>query len=399
MKNVAIIGCGFVVQYYMFTLSKSEALKVVGVLDSIRERAVKTAEYYSIPKVYNSLQELLADDTVEIVLNLTNPRNHYETSMACLEAGKHVYTEKPLAMTVEDAKKLVETAERKSLQISSAPCSLLGETAQTIWKALRENQIGTVRLVYAELDEDLVHRMHLENVHTSLGVPWPAKDEYEIGVTLEHAGYYLTWLAAFFGPAKTVTASGSSLIPEKMPGVALDHADAPDFTVACIEFQSGTVARVTCSIVASHDHTLRMFGDDGILSIDEGWNYGSPVHISPRDWNRGRVSSFAVRALRRLAWQFKFLRGLAGLEDYFSREYPLVRSVPKFDWQVLRMDFSRGVRELAESIQEKRESRLSTRFSLHITELVLAIHHARMHGQPYRMTTTFEPVKPMPWAT
>lgn len=398
MKTVAIIGCGFVVHYYMLTLSKSKTLKVVGVLDNIRERAVKTAEYYSVPKVYHSLPELLADASVEIVLNLTNPRNHFETSMACLEAGKHVYTEKPMAMTIEDAKKLVETAEQKSLQISSAPGSLLGETAQTIWKALREDRIGTVRLVYAELDEDLLHRMHLENVVTKLGSPWPAKDEYEIGVTLEHAGYYLTWLAAFFGPAKSVTALGTSLIPDKMPGVTLEPPDAPDLTVACIEFQSGTVARVTCSIVASHDHTLTMFGDNGILSIDECWNYGSPVWISPRDWNRSRLSSFGLRALRRLARQFKFLRGLAGLEDYFGREYPLVRPVPKFDWEVLRMDFSRGVEELAESIDEKRESRLSTRFSLHITELVLAIHHARTLAQPYRMTTTFEPLKPMPWA-
>ena len=238
MKSISIIGCGFVADYYMLTLSKSKTLKVAGVFDSIRERAVKLAERYSIPKVYDSLEALLGDDAVEIVINLTNPRKHYETTMACLEAGKHVYSEKPMAMTVEAAKKLVEVAEHKSLRISTAPCSLLGEAAQTIWKAVRENAIGKVRLVYAELDEDLVHKVHAGYLRNSVGLAWPAKDEFEVGVTLEHAGYYLAWLAACFGPAQTVTAFGSCLIPDKMTEPPLDPPDTPDFTVACVEFQS-----------------------------------------------------------------------------------------------------------------------------------------------------------------
>ena len=403
MKNVSIIGCGFVADYYMLTLSKSKTLKVAGVFDSIRERAVKLAEGYSIPKVYDSLEELLADDAVEIVLNLTNPRKHYETTMACLEAGKHVYSEKPMAMTVEEAKSLVAVAERKSLRISTAPCSLLGEAAQTIWKAVREDAIGTVRLVYAELDEDLVHKVHSGYLRNSLGLAWPAKDEFEIGVTLEHAGYYLAWLVAWFGPAQIVTTFGSCLIPDKMPEGTLDPPDTPDFTVACIEFQSGTVARVTCGIVAPRDHSLTLIGDTGILRVEETWNYGSPIRIRPREWNRDSlrnpVERFAVRIRKKLVKHFDFLEVLERLVNPHGRRYPLVRAVPEFEWPtVLRMDFSRGVQELADSIDENRESRLSTRFSLHVTELALAIHQARKVNQPYRMTTTFERVEPMPWA-
>jgi predicted dehydrogenase len=403
MKSISIIGCGFVADYYMLTLSKSKTLKVAGVFDSIRERAVKLAERYSIPKVYDSLEALLGDDAVEIVINLTNPRKHYETTMACLEAGKHVYSEKPMAMTVEAAKKLVEVAEHKSLRISTAPCSLLGEAAQTIWKAVRENAIGKVRLVYAELDEDLVHKVHAGYLRNSVGLAWPAKDEFEVGVTLEHAGYYLAWLAACFGPAQTVTAFGSCLIPDKMTEPPLDPPDTPDFTVACVEFQSGTVARVTCGIVAPHDHSLTMIGDTGILHVKEAWNYGSPVHIRPREWNRDSLRSpverFAVRVRRKLVKHFEFFEVLERLGNPHGRRYRLVRAVPEFEWPtVLRMDFSRGVQELADAIDEKRESRLSTRFSLHITELALAIHQARSLSLPYRMTTTFEPVEPMPWA-
>ena len=403
MKNVAIIGCGFVAHYYLLTLSKSESLKVAGVLDSRADRAATTAAHYSIPKVYQSLAELLADDTTEIVLNLTDPRSHYDVTLACLEAGKHVYSEKPLAMTVEAAKQLVEVAERRSLRISCAPCSMLGEAAQTIWKAIRDGKIGRVHLAYAELDEEMLHKMHLENMTTILGVHWPAKDEYEIGVTLEHAGYYLAWLAAFFGPAKSVTAFASCLIPDKMPGIELNPPDSPDFTVACIEFASGTVARVTCGLAAQHDHSFTLFGETGIITVEEAWNYGAPIWIRPLDWNRESLKTPAMqlagRVWRKLGRHFPFLRRLEKLANPLGKILTPVRPRPEFAWDKrLIMDFSRGVHELAQAIDEKRESRLSTRFSLHITELALAIHDARKLAQPYRMTTTFDPIEPMPWA-
>src|SRR5262249_19068502 len=152
---------------------------------------------------YESLDELLADSRVEVVLNLTNPSSHYEVSRLTLLAGKHVYSEKPMAMRFDEAKELVELAENRRLQISSAPCSLLGETAQTMWKVLREERVGPVRLVYAELDDGLVHKMPYKLWLSESGAPWPYEDEFEVGCTVEHAGYYLTWLAAFFGPIES----------------------------------------------------------------------------------------------------------------------------------------------------------------------------------------------------
>src|SRR4028119_705640 len=179
-----MIGCGFVADYYIDTLANYPWLKLLGVMDRNQERAVKFSNFYSVP-MYNSLDEVLADSRVEIVLNLTNPRSHFEVSKACLEAGKHVYSEKPLAMSFEDAQELVDLATERGLYLSSAPCSLLGETAQTIWKALREEVIGQVRLVYAEMDDGLVHRMPYRKWFSASGTPWPYKDEFEVGCTLE----------------------------------------------------------------------------------------------------------------------------------------------------------------------------------------------------------------------
>ena len=212
--NIAIVGCGFVADYYLKTLHLHPSLKLVGVMDKELERAENLSQRYGV-KVFHTLDELLRDDAIEIVLNLTNPRSHYAVSKACLEANKHVYSEKPLATKISEAKELVAVAESKGLHISSAPCNVLGESAQTLWKALREETIGKVRLVYAEMDDGLVHKMPYKLWVSESGIPWPYKDEFEIGCTLEHAGYYITWLTTFFGPATSVTAFSSCLVSDK----------------------------------------------------------------------------------------------------------------------------------------------------------------------------------------
>lgn len=368
--RLAIVGCGFVADYYMNTLAGYPELKLAGVFDRASGAAARFSAFHKVP-TYRSLDELLADPRVEIVVNLTNPRSHYEVSRAALLAGKHVYSEKPLAMQMGEARELVELAERKKLYLSSAPCSLLGETAQTIWKALREQAIGQVRLVYAEMDEGMVYKMPYKQWKSASGAPWPYKDEFEVGTTIEHAGYVLTWLPAYFGPAKTVTGFSATLAPNK--GLALD-AQSPDFAVACIQFESGVVARLTCSLLAPHDHSLRIVGDKGVLYTKDTWYYTAPIYI--RRW-------FNFRR-KHLEWP--------------RRKYPLIGKGARYNYRgTQQMDFARGVAEMAAAIREGRPSRLSAAYSLHVNELVLAVQHA-FTGPTYKMTTTFEPPQPMPWA-
>lgn len=373
--RIALVGCGFVADYYLKTLSQYPQLKLIGVMDKNFHRATKFSVHHSVP-AYKSLEELLSDSKVEIVLNLTNPRSHYSVSKACLEAGKHVYSEKPLATTISEAKELVALAQQRGLQISSAPCSVLGETAQTLWKALRENVVGKVRLIYAQMDDGLVHKMPYKQWVSESGTLWPYQDEFEVGCTLEHASYYTTWLTAFFGPAQTVTAFSSCLIPDKEVDVLLEPANTPDFSVACIKFTSGVVARLTCSIIAPYDRSLRIFGDDGILGINDCWYYNTPVYI----------------------WQMMQIRRKLFINP-FKKKYPLVRKPPKISYRGShRMDFCRGVVEMAAAIAQKRPNRLSRDFSLHNNEIVLAIGGALETGSAYQLTTTFDPIEPMPWA-
>ena len=374
--NIALVGCGFVADYYLATLSLHPELRVLGVMDRIPERAELLSRGYGVRK-YDTLDELLDDPQVDLVLNLTNPSSHYEISKAALLAGKHVYSEKPLSMNFCEARELVELAESRDLLIVAAPCSVLGETAQTLWKVMREQTLGTVRLVYAEMEDGMVYQMPYSKWKSLSGLPWPYKDEFEVGCTLEHAGYYLTWLAAWFGPASCVTSFSSVRAPEKVPGEEL-AVDSPDFSVACIQFRSGVVARLTCGIIAPHDHSLKIVTDKGVLFTKDSWFYRSPVYSRRMITIRRRTLLNPLRTKHPLP--------------------PPPVGAPKMKGSQ-SMDFARGPAELAASIRENRPCRISPRYSLHVTEMALAIHKAREQGATYRMTTDFDSMEPMPWAS
>lgn len=376
----AIIGCGYVADYYMTALPGHPELELAGVMDRDPDRLAAFTSYYSL-RSFQSLDEILEDPTISLLVNLTNPDSHYEISKAALEAGKHVYSEKPLAMDLGQARELVGLAEERGLQITSAPCNMLGESAQTAWKALRNDMLGKVLLVYAEMDDGLIHRTNCREWVSESGAPWPYEDEFEVGCTLEHAGYYVTWLVSFFGPAKSVTAFSSCLIPDK-EGNGKTVCTTPDYSVACIEFDSGIVARLTCSIVAPPDRSLRIIGDEGVLWVDDCWDYGSPVRIQKR-------TPLLIRAEKKFPLLTKLL---------FARKIPLVRK-PKHPSREQRMDFARGIAELAAALSEGRASRMHSRFALHVTEIVLAISQPEKHGVPLKLTTRFDPVEPMPWAS
>ncbi len=382
MTRIGFVGCGYVADFYMNTLRYHPSLELAGVYDCRLDRARQFAAHYQVAHC-QSLEELLADESIEIIVNLTNPRSHFAVTKAALEAGKHVYSEKPLAMEFSEAQALVDLAAARSLQISSAPSSLLGTSAQTIWKALRAGTIGQPYLVYAELDDGLIHRINYKKWITESGSPWPYIDEFETGCTAEHAGYYVSWLTAFFGPAKTVTAFSSCLIADKQTDQPL-QVNAPDFSVGCIEFASGVVARLTCSIIADHNHRLTIIGEQGNLSLDEGWHYNTPVYQEKTKLNRRR----------------EMIPVLSRLLGHGRQRLPFVQD-PNPLYQKKNLpptDVSTGVAELADAISAKRPSRLSAEHALHVNEIVLTLQNPQAMGSPRILKTTFSAIEPMPWA-
>lgn len=371
-RDVSLVGCGFVADLYMRSFSHHPDVTVTCAWDSDPGRLDAFCRHWGVTAAA-SLEDLLARGTPGgLVLNLTNPGAHHDVSRACLTADRHVYSEKPLAVTMEEARALHALASERGLLIASAPCSVLGEAAQTLGHALRDRVAGTPRLVYAELDDGFIPQAPWQGWRSESGAPWPGGDEFATGCTLEHAGYYLTWLMAFFGPVRKVVAASAEVIP----GKPSDGPSAPDMSVAVLEFDD-VIARLTCSIVAPHDHRIRIVGDAGVLEVARAWDNAAPVRFRRR-----------VQIRRRLL------------------EHPLGRRIrlpgpthPKVSRKgAAAMNFALGPVEMLDALAKDRPCRLSADFALHLTEVTLAIQNAGLTSGAQEMTTECPPMEPMPWA-
>ncbi|MEO0653808.1 MAG: Gfo/Idh/MocA family oxidoreductase [Pseudomonadota bacterium] len=380
--KIAMLGCGYVANMYRLTLPAYPNLQLTGVYDREPARAAQMA-HLTKANAYPDLQALLDDDETDIVLNLTNPAQHYETSCALLAAGKHVYTEKPLAMRLGDARDLAARAKAVQRHLVSAPCTLLNPVAQTLWEAVEDQIVGPIRLVHAAMEDGMVPRAPVHRWVNEGGIAWPALDEYITGCTVEHAGYVLSWLCAMFGPVTQLTAHADVLMPDKLDGIALP--DTPDLSMAALRFEKGIVARMTNGIYAGHDHALRLWGDDGVIEVEDPRSDTSPV----------RVRHYRTLRRRRFLSPFaKKLKPKGGSEKIAAYRGSQTR------------DFCRAIADLADAIAEDRAPYTNADFAAHITEVTLACHHGThpsgaqagfgdgLRQMPYAPVTRFEPLAP-----
>lgn len=390
--KIGFIGCGYVFDHYMTTWKQHPALQIAGIADRDATRAKAVGDYYDL-KVYESSEALLADPEVGIVANFTSIESHYEVSKAALAAGKHVYSEKPLTQTMDEARDLVRIAEARGLRLSCAPSNALSATVQTIWKAIEDGAIGTPRIIYAEFDDNPVYLLKPDTWKSRSGAPWPYLHEYEMGCTWEHVGYHLTWMCAIFGPVRAVTSFSTVVSPDKT-SETLHPADTPDFSVATLDFESGVVGRVTCSITAPADHEMRIIGNKGELSTDTYSDYFGPVRLEP--FSGPSLKARNLRLLRHNPQLAKLL-GMGG------SNVPLAASPAPGGTQIHKpkgwkarqrgqQDKAIGLAELVEAIAQDRPHFPSPAFTLHLTELTHAIQGAGPNGASTQLTTRFEPL-------
>ena len=141
--TLGIVGTGHIAGDYVTDLKDAPQITLAGVTDKDLEKARVFAKAHNL-NVYDSLGAMLADETIDLIVNLTVHHAHYEVNKACLEAGKHVYSEKPLALSYAEAKTLVDLAAAKGLRLGAAPFTLLYETHQSAWRIIRSGELGHV---------------------------------------------------------------------------------------------------------------------------------------------------------------------------------------------------------------------------------------------------------------
>ena len=372
MTGITLVGCGFVADLYMKSLKTFPEVSVRGAYDRDPERRAAFCAHWGIAELADMDALFAVQPRDGVILNLTNPGAHYDVNMACLNAGFHVWSEKPLAVDMGQARECSALAASKGLQLASAPCSVLGEAAQTLAQAVKDKVPGEAQLIYAELDDGYIPQAPLEDWVSESGQPWPYVDEFRVGCTLEHAGYYLSWLIGMFGTVRSVTAASATVVPDKK-GVT---DCAPDWSTATLFFEAGPVARLTCSIAAPHDHQIRVIGDKGVLKLHKAWDNAAPVKFHPRRRIRRRLVDFPIGR------KVKF-KGAA---------HPKVER-----WGAAAMNFALGPVEMLQAIAEGRPSRLGGDYALHLNEVTLAIQNAGDDTGAQAMTTRCDPIEPMDW--
>lgn len=274
--SIGIIGCGNISTAYLKATRLFDNIQVVACSDIEMERARKQAELYDVPKAC-TVEELLADPEVEIVINLTIPNAHAEIALQAIAAGKAVYGEKPFATKRADGKAILDAAQAQHVRVGNAPDTFLGGGFQTCISLINEGQIGTPIAATAFV--------------MSHGMEWWHPDPYFFyqpgaGPMFDMGPYYLTALIAMMGPVQRVTASLQTTFPERIVTSEAKYGTKIPVNTAThiagiMEFANGAVGTILTSFDVWHHRLpfIEVYGTEGTLSTPNPNRFDGPVYI------------------------------------------------------------------------------------------------------------------------
>ena len=273
--NVGVIGCGNISGIYIENINSFDNVRVHAVCDIVPERAAEVCATYGIENNF-TYDEIISCPDIQIILNLTLPKGHYTISRDALLAGKHVYLEKPISLSIEDGKALLALAEEKNLFIGCAPDTFLGAGLQTCIKAIDEGLIGRVIGATAFM---LCHG------HES----WHLDPEFYYekggGPMFDMGPYYVTALVAMIGPVTEVTGMNSAsfaqrtITSEKKRGKVVD-VEVPTHVTGLMRFKNGAVGNIITSfdVWGSTLPFIEVYGTKGTLKVpDPNWFDGQAL--------------------------------------------------------------------------------------------------------------------------
>ncbi len=272
--RIGIIGCGNISTIYLKNLPTFEGLTVVGCADLAPERAQAQAVAFNVPWA-GSVEDLLARADVDLVVNLTVPAVHAAVSRLALEAGKHVYSEKPLAIHRDDGRALLALAEARGLRIGGAPDTFLGGGLQTCRKLIDDGVIGQPVAATAFMMGHGPETWH----------PDPAFF-YEVGAgpLFDMGPYYITALVNLLGGVQRVSAAARISFPERV--ISSDphageviHVKTPTHVVANMDLAGGALATMITSfdVWGSQVPRIEVYGSEATLGVPDPNTFGGPV--------------------------------------------------------------------------------------------------------------------------
>lgn len=365
--RVGIIGVGNVLNQYLDKIGVHPEVEIVALADVDHEAAKARAGEYSVSKVL-SPEELLADDEVEVVLNLTPPRLHAPVTLQAIAAGKHVVSEKPFATSLDEAQRILDAARLAGVQVGSAPTTFLGSGMQTSRKLIDDGWIGDPVAAFASFA-----CRGYEHWHPNVDPFYSAG----AGPMLDIGPYLITNLVNIFGPARRVAAtaprsSETRPRPGKNGGYqGVIQIQTPTHVTGTIDFESGASATVFVSWdVWNHNLPhLEIYGTGGSLAAPNPDHFsGAPV------LRRGEPRDLALDMTP------------PGGGDW--RETPITH----------RDDAYRGIglAEFGHAIRAGVESRIGGAFAYHVLEILLAFEASSELGRHLDIESRCERPRPLP---
>lgn len=285
--KIGIVGCGNISSIYLKNCQQMfDILQAVACADLIPERAQAQAEKYGVPRAC-TVEELLADPEIEIVVNLTIPQAHFDIAMQAIEAGKSVHNEKPLALTREQGQALLRAAEQRGVRVGCAPDTFLGGGHQTCRKLIDDGWIGEPIAATAFM---LCHGH--ESWHPSPAFYYQPGG----GPMFDMGPYYLTALINLMGPIERVSGEASITFPKRtitsqpLYGTVIE-VETPTHIASTFRFVNGAIGTMITSFDVWHHNLPRIevYGTEGTLVVPDPNGFGGPVRIrraGDDDWHQ-----------------------------------------------------------------------------------------------------------------
>ena len=356
--GLGIIGCGNISTSYLRLAPLFKGLEVRAVADMNMEAAKARASEFNVKA--QSVEDLLANEDVDVVINLTIPDAHFPVTKAILQAGKHAYSEKPLVLTLEQGKELRDLAASKGLAVGCAPDTFLGGAHQQARAILDEGRIGTITAGCAAV---LNHGM--EHWH-------PNPDFFFLpgaGPMLDLGPYYVANLINLLGPVKRVGALTSSAQAERTISNGPRNGEkvpvkTPTNIHALLEFHSGATINLSTSWDVWHHkrNHFELYGTEGTLYVPDPNFFGGPVEIGQKD---GSVEVVA-------AWDHPF-----GVPN---QEHPMRGPLANYR--------TAGLADMVQALVNGRDARCSLERTLHGVDVMMACLTSGESGQFVTLTTT-----------
>ena len=363
--KVGLIGCGHIAETYFRAQKYFNNIKIMKCADINNKSAEKCASIYGIKAL--SVNEILNDKEVEIILNLTIPKAHYEVAKKALLHNKHVYSEKPLAINFKDGKELLNIANKKKLYIGNAPDTFLGGGNQKSKELLEKNTIGKINLGNAIFAFPGVQSYH-PNPES-----WFSKKEG--GPVIDMGPYYLTALVNLLGPAKEV--SGSIMRGVNYRTIGIGPKKGKKFKVECpttylstVVFENDTVIRLTLSfdVIAHQRNHIELYGKKGSLIVPDPNMFGGSVYICKKLGDPWK--------------EFKTEKMLLGKINIRNKSLRANESSTNANYR------GAGLSEMAYCIENKKKHRCSGELSLHVLDIIQSTMKASKTGKKQKIKTT-----------